>query len=134
MSKSKELIKQQKLWYKKLKMEGFKDLETFDSEMEPNCGEIDRSATNHTIKLQGRTSILETEEFYRRAGHFLYDHEFKDQLEYRAWEMYSGGMPYRKVAAEIGKTYYKTRTILTELTEAMKERYSRPQGEEEVEE
>jgi hypothetical protein len=104
--KSKELIKQQKIWYKKLKEDGFKDIEVFNSEMEPyplTKGDVHAFACG----VENKVNTEETEEFFRLAGHFLHEYSFETQEDKDMWEHFCNGLSYRKILKLYpNRTYY----------------------------
>lgn len=90
--------KLQKKWYDKLKKEGFVDIEQDEDTLKSWHSQlfINRH-TNFTEKSGKReakfdaTWFTSQEEYYRLAGIFLHDHEFKSDIEKLIWELHSAG-------------------------------------------
>jgi uncharacterized protein YdaT len=84
-------------WYKKLKDEGFKDIEDTNSENE-------FLKDWHSSYFQTRHTPLDFEanaEYYRRATALLNGYEFASELERSVWALHSDGVSLRKIAAKL---------------------------------
>ncbi len=96
-----ELEKLQKIWYKKLKDEGFQDIEDSTHAQYNNMSLklINRTAPN----VDGLTEIQQEmiREYYTRCRHFLNDHQFESDLDKTIWEHYSEGVSVRKISDKL---------------------------------
>jgi hypothetical protein len=92
---TKEFLKLQKNWAKKLKESGFEDLEPREGDKLP--GEINVRRENARP-----LRILSTLEYYSQASKFLWDFNFKTEREKQIWLYYSEGKTYREIAVIMG--------------------------------
>lgn len=126
---SSQFRKLQKKWYKKLKDEGFKDLEYNETLLVTYDGSrFCPSRTGGLSPTELLTSVSMKTRYYRLAGYFLYDHKFTDPLERQIWEEHSQGVSYRNIVKKLAKlgiktTKQKINTIILDLKQKMLERY-----------
>jgi hypothetical protein len=72
-----------------------------------------------------RRHAHETEEYYRRAAHFLWEHEWYDEASRRCWELHADGASYTRIVRTMKReghtTIYRRRVhkLVTELREDM---------------
>ena len=117
MSKNKELIKLQREWYKKLKAEGFKDTEYFDTNMEPR--DIQKKDTyKHSLEIRDR--FIGTASHYTYARQLLHTNHIPKESR-RVWELYSEGTPYRTIASEVGISFSAVKKIVDSILPILKE-------------
>ena len=101
----KNRIKLQKVWYKKLKDEGFVDLEILapDGEMFDTL----RFSRQYDYR-EDYTKYIDIQEYYRAARQFYHDFKFPNDLIKQIWFYYSEGIPYRQIIKLIPNIrYYK---------------------------
>ncbi len=88
---SKEFRALQAEWDQKLKESGFVDCEQRDEHLK---------VWSMRVALHHSDSQREAkEEYYRAAGHFLYDYPFSDPAERRIWELHCEGVSKLKTLA-----------------------------------
>lgn len=96
--------KLQRRWYAILKSEGFTDVETL-----LNNGELadtlKQPAVHKRNKYQHPYVFEEVHNFYRLAAWFYHEYNFKDEIDKRAWELFSEGMTYRDIAEVISAEF-----------------------------
>jgi len=84
------------IWYKKLKAEGFKDIEQDEFNLKkwtPNL--------NNKYKHQ---EWKHSQDYYTLAGHFLNEYKFETKLEHIVWEYHMNGISMRNIAKILLKT------------------------------
>lgn len=118
MSKDK-LINLQKEWYKKLKDEGFEDIEYFDkTSMEPQDWLKGNSKFSGTVSEdQKATETAEfnfnsTRDYFLAATHWLITGNFQSPIDKRIWELHSNGESLREIGEEIGYSHPKVLRII----------------------
>lgn len=103
----------QKNWYKKLKEEGFVDIEKekhgFKSYIYANGAGLVEGKKNQYSATYRNSKI----EYYRAAEHFLNEYKFKSNLDKVIWEYHSNGISTREISklladAKVLKTSYTT--------------------------
>jgi hypothetical protein len=127
-------------WYAKLANDGFDDIEQDEDHLKrwtvhrvnrllyPEMrNETYRGAQNPRSSAQ---RIAEKEEYYRLAGFFLHDYDFKDELERLIWEMHSEGMSSRETSHKLKQNGIKVastqvRELLSALRKEMVKRYAK---------
>ncbi len=72
-------------WYKKLKSDGFEDIEADETKLK-------RWDSHVFYARHSPTSFAASQEYFRYAGIFLHEHEFKTKAERVIWELHSEGM------------------------------------------
>lgn len=105
-----------KKWQGKLKDSGFNDLESTDFYLKEW----------HSLKFRNKTNDLLTRvkiDYYRLAGHFLHDHSFKNELQYKMWSLHSQGMGFNNIAITLGVKTGKVRYSIQKLVNLMRQIY-----------
>jgi hypothetical protein len=92
--KSKKFKALQKVWYDKLKKDGFSDIEQEDGKLKAWSSSFTALAKN-TVLREAKT------EYYRLVGQFLYDHEFDNALEKYVWELHAEAMGSRGIVKKL---------------------------------
>lgn len=128
MSKQLDLKTLTDSWYKKLKSDGFEDIEQEDGRLKSWSSRFYTSQFKETngTRAQDKISINSAKaEYYRLAEHFLYAHKFKDALEKSIWTLHSEGYSFRhisKVLNPLVKTVLNkdnVNSIIKELSKIM---------------
>ncbi len=89
----------QDLWYKKLKDDGFKDIETSEYFLKwPVEGQIQQNLHENRSRYNEAK-----QDYYRLVGYFLHDYDFKVDKEKLIWEMHAEGLSLRKISMELKK-------------------------------
>jgi hypothetical protein len=84
-------------WYKKLAKSGFEDIE--GNEEYFNASD---TFTRHSSRYRDSVQRFEAkQEYYRLAGHFLYDHKFSSTLEKMIWQLHSEGLSIREITKKL---------------------------------
>lgn len=118
--KPKDFKKIQKEWYAKAKASGYEDIEE-DSHGEQR---LKKYVANYLwLKHRPDRYALQAN-YYRAAGHFLYDHKFKNELEKKIWTLHAEGVSVRIIAERLSKEHYKiskwrAHTTIQRLTKIM---------------
>ncbi len=105
--------KLQAKWYKKLKAEGFRDIEV----VEP------------TTRVYGSQVTIEAKQYYYQiANRFLTEHIFENKRDKIIWEYHANGMSIRNIVKTLKKVRIKTyrRAVwetVSKLRKIMKEKY-----------
>lgn len=60
----------------------------------------------HTLQNGGQSS---KEEYYRLAGHFLYENEFLTERDRRIWELHADGKQHRQITDTLAKQGFKVK-------------------------
>ncbi len=81
------------VWYKKLKDEGFEDLEHSDGSLNNATPSSIRANNEHT-RLKAET----TRDYYCMAYYFLNEYEFDTEVDKIMWEYHTNGIPCRQIA------------------------------------
>lgn len=114
----KELIALQKEWYKKLKEDGFQDIEYFDSNMEAK-DMMYREATKFAIASVD--TFTSTEQYYIEARQFLHSHSFLSNRDKIVWTNYTDGLSYRKIGEIVGLSAASIMSIVKRIEKIMLE-------------
>ena len=107
--KTREFKKLNKLWYGKLKKEGFQDIERQDK-IGAREGRLINSSLPHIIENYTVDQFEVKREYYRMAGQFLHEYKFKTALERIIWDMHTQGISVRNIVKKLqskGHTAYK---------------------------
>lgn len=130
--------KLQKKWYKKLKEDGFKDIEQDEYNLRRWSNEFVRPDHNldtgkdynvQPKKVRNKKAEFEgKQDYYYYAEHFLNSHKFKSERERIIWEYHVYGISARETARLLKKVNIRIRKswvsyILNELKKIMKEQY-----------
>lgn len=100
---SKQYRELQAVWYKKLKEQGFEDIE--------DTSKSDRPLEAwHSLRFQKVVGVQVdmTQAYYYRAKELLNTYQFKNKTHQRVWELHCEGLSKREIAEEIKnleKTY-----------------------------
>lgn len=99
-------------WYGKLKSKGFKDIEQEDNELLKTW-----SSRLYTSRINGATYSEKevyyhsVEEYYRLAGHFLYEYPFQTSLDRFIWQHHSEGKTISATVALVRKSGIKSKKV-----------------------
>lgn len=83
-------------WRKKLEKSGFEDIEN-------DRGELRSSDSSEYIRNFDPIAAGAKEEYFRRAGFFLYEYKFETELERRIWELHVEGASIREIVRILKK-------------------------------
>lgn len=97
--KSEKFKAEQDEWYRKLKEEGFEDIE-FEFK-DGRGGSLKRFHSKFFVSRFKEGLPQAKEDYYRACAEFMLCHKFKDTREQRIWELHCDGMSVRKIAVEI---------------------------------
>lgn len=124
----KKLLKLRNEWYAKLKKAGFDDIEYAPKNSLTYPGSI-RPGQPNNLYVDLAFKWRDSEQYYRAAGHFLYDYQFDSIKDRRVWELHSQGLSLRKIESELGFSFYVVQKIVkrlkTEMLAQLKENQSR---------
>lgn len=119
----KELKQLTAKWYGKLKKTGFQDIES------PNDPEV-LSRWAYDLSRERTVNRFEsTQEYYRLAGHFLYDYKFESKRDQLFWKLHSEGKTCKQISDSLPMNRIKKVTLDTvnkailRLTKIMKAMY-----------
>ncbi len=99
-SSNKEFKQLQAVWYKRLKKEGFDDIE------EPS-GHLRQQHHYRYALRYGVSGFASKEEYYRLAGQFLFEHVFADAREKMIWTLHAEGLPVDAMLKKLKSAKYK---------------------------
>ena len=101
--KDKDFLALQEVWYKKLKGDGFKDIEQDESRMKNSTStELHkRGLYDDPLRREAR------EEYYRLAGQFLHEYQFADKKSKAMWELHSEGISIQDIVVALKKRQFK---------------------------
>jgi hypothetical protein len=85
-------------WMKKLKDEGFNDIEDLNSPLEL------LKTWDSTYFIDGPEDFAGTEEYYQVAQELLNSHDFDSELERKIWELHSNGLSVRSIEIRLIET------------------------------
>lgn len=110
------------IWYKKLKDDGFNDIEHRDDSL--------KRWTEDLVSYYDNIDLWRAKEtYYQLSDKFLSEHEFKNNLEKTIWEYHANGISVREIAETLKKlkvikiNYWSVWYIVNKLETIMKERY-----------
>jgi hypothetical protein len=122
---------QRRVWYRKLKKEGFEDIEANDYDLRSpsyRFAHMDRRA-KYTME-QAKIQWAAKQEYYYLANHFLNEHEFENNRERNIWEYHSNGVSIRDIVIVLNKLPGRKKVnrdtiwkIIRKLSKLMKEQY-----------
>lgn len=98
---SKEFKALQDKWYKKLKQEGFEDIERAGGALK-----TDPMQNIKTFYDQG--SFEAKQSYHSSVGYFLHHHKFTSEKERLIWEYHSNGVSIRDTVEFLRKKGFKT--------------------------
>lgn len=115
--KTKEFLALKKKWDKKLKSDGFEDIEQDDGNLKLWSSHFFKARFNETL-------FGAKEEYYRLAGQFLHEHIFKEQKTKLIWQLHSEGISIRDIVKALKKRGFKAyknavHRVVQDLTEQM---------------
>jgi hypothetical protein len=117
----KQLKKLERIWYKKLKKDGFHDIEY-------SPGTIKRGYSRSPQYLN-QLSRTATEEYYGLASTFLNEYKFESEREAAIWEYHAEGLSTREIVTILRKaniiscTKSTVHNIVKRLESIMKSQY-----------
>lgn len=88
-------------WYAKLKKDEFDDIEQLDGQLKVHSQRIIRAQEN---KVAHEAKV----DYYRLAGQFLHEYQFKRGLDKFIWSRHADGVSLRDIAEEIKTKKRKT--------------------------
>jgi hypothetical protein len=103
---SKEFKQLQQNWYKKLKDDGFEDIESDEDSLK-------QWASSELVRTYDPIIFSAKEDYYRLAGQFYHDHKFLSEMEKLIWSFHKDGIPFDRVHALIKKEYKKVKISRT---------------------
>lgn len=115
-------------WYKKLKKEGFTDIED-------EYGNLNTYSSHFSEKVVVQR-FKDREPYYYMATNFLNDYKFANRIEKIVWEYHTEGIGIRDIATLLKKARVATIKrdsiwkIITRLSAAMKAMYMSPDSHE----
>ena len=112
MRQSKEFLKLQDKWYKKLEKSGFEDAE--------KKGYLKWSFSQNMTRTSERDKVSvheNKEEYYRLAGHFLYDYKFENKKHEHIWQFHSEGKTLEEIQILLKK--YRIKLAITQIKNAI---------------
>lgn len=122
MGNNSEYAKLKALWYKKLKDEGFDDIEQDEDNLKSWSAKFVREGSPLEL-IESKTA------YYQMATNFLNDYDFETELEKIIWTYHSEAISYRNIAKLLkeSKVIETNRTtiwqIVKRLGESMKKMY-----------
>jgi hypothetical protein len=96
MAKKSNFSQVQKKWYKKLKDEGFKDIEYHDQSL--------KKETQSKNSIRDPIKRAAVEEYYYLAYHFLNDGNFETELDRIIWVYHTEGISVRNISKLLAET------------------------------
>jgi len=107
---SKQFKKLQKEWYKKLAKDGFDDIETGEQFLKrySNCHFLYRSQNKNLDFEDVILKFKSLETYFRLAGYFFNEYDFKDEVEKLIWAQHADGISYRDIAQNLKLKNIKT--------------------------
>lgn len=98
LHKTKKFKDLQKLWYKKLKDDGFDDIEKNEYRLK-----LWHSVHFRDPRRSDPEVVSARHSYYRIAGQFLFDHKFDTLLEKQIWKHHSEGKSIRDIEKLLAK-------------------------------
>jgi len=102
-----------KTWYKKLKVEGFQDVEKNEDRLKEYHGS--KFKREHTV-----ASFKESERYWQLAGQLLHDYPFLDVVEKKTWKMYVEGEQLNKIARATRQSRRTVSRIIGRIAQVIK--------------
>lgn len=111
-------------WYEKLKQSGFEDVEQNEEYLKQYSSHNFQSGKNGKSQEGILQNYESKQEYFRRAGQFLYEHAFENDVAKMIWKFHSDGSPYRKIPGQlrplgIHKSAGQVQRIIYKLEAAM---------------
>lgn len=131
MATSKTLLTLRRQWYARLAREGFEDIETLTRNGEIySClnrkrmhgrpvDNYERGGERNDLGvIRSSHGLFQLKaEYYRFAGQFLWDHEFKNRLERKIWALHAEGATYREIVERLGISTRKAFSTIKNLVQ-----------------
>src|SRR4051794_11877040 len=114
MRRDKEFTKLQKHWYKTLKLDGFKDIE---STLDDGSHGAFLSHSHSSLYKRHISHYQNVLDYYMLASQFYHDHPFDTDLEKGIWLQHAEGKPYRVIATDLNTYTYKVFKTIKKLTD-----------------
>jgi len=113
-----------KIWYGKLKKEGFDDIETTQGYLKDYSSRVMRKNDHENLLDSWPSKIA----YYDMCTTFLNEHKFEAKLDQVIWEYHTNGISNRNIAKLLKKVkiytnYESIRLIVKRLQTIMKQRY-----------
>lgn len=100
--KSKKHKELERLWYAKLKAEGFEDCENTELPERPlKQWDTSRAIAKDPIRREAAT------EYYASAAELLHIYQFERAIYRKIWELHSQGLSRREIEKELEKSRFK---------------------------
>jgi hypothetical protein len=120
------------IWYRKLKEDGFRDVERAGGLMKADNSSapyIQTHAGYRRFSQSSRSHMVRTHnegiaEYFRLAGHFLYEHDWDNPRNKRIWELHSQGYTAAHIAARFKLTAMWVQKVLWKIADEMKIKYN----------
>lgn len=106
-----------------LRKAGFTDIEDERDRLEPL---IRPRGSNLQLGRLASGDYEALGEYYRRAGHFLHEHQFASRFERRAWELHAEGKSYTEIARAMRSYRKRAFLVVTRLRDEMLGRPASP--------
>lgn len=91
----------QEKWYKKLKDEGFKDVEQDENHL--------KEWDSHAFVSRYSSKLFASKQtYFELAGQFVYTYKFKTPREKLIWELHAEGKTITQISTELKRRRYKT--------------------------
>jgi hypothetical protein len=94
-------------WYKKLKDEGFVDIENSVTLADGKKGYENTGRAGPNLKNKTSEQFEAVLLYYQNCRSFLTCYNFDSDLDRTIWELYSEGVPYRDISKELIKNNIK---------------------------
>jgi hypothetical protein len=103
-------------WYKKLKSEGFEDIEKDEYNLKEYSSHFalrDKGRASNPIAMEARL------EYYSMARRFLQSHRFDCRFDKRTWELHTDGIGIRVIAKRLRTYRRKVHETIQKLRKEM---------------
>lgn len=109
-----EFIELKDQWYQKLKEEGFEDLEDESQYIKK---------IQHLHFFRWTPLKIQTQrDYYIHCEYFLNSHSFKKEQHRKIWELYTKGVPFRKISEKVDQGLKEVHQTVKRLRKKMWER------------
>ncbi len=124
-NKSKLFKTLQAKWYAKIEKGGFEDIEQADGRLKLWASGVFKER----LARKGPNFFEATEEYYRKAGHFLHEHKFESDFAKTVWEFHATGVSIREIVGRLRDKGVKThRRRVHETLQGLKQLLLKSQG------
>lgn len=110
--KPRTLKQEQEFWYKKLKAEGFEDVESDEHHLKFYTSQFAAKFIPETWQAKAN--------YYQMATNFLEEYKFDNNLERAVWEYHVNAISYRDIAKLLKKLRLVKRTNRTTIYQLIK--------------